>query len=74
MSKYPNFTQALRDLAPTNKERAAIIGCSERSVIMYLQGEALPHVERLKRIPSLDEALTRDIRPPASCELVQIPA
>lgn len=74
MIKYPHFVQALRELAPTNKERAAIIGCSERSIIMYLQCEALPHVEKVKRVPSLDEALTRDIRPAVSCEMVQIPA
>lgn len=72
--KYPHFVQALRELAPTNKERAAIIGCSERSVIMYLQCEALPHVERLKRIPALDDALSRDLRPQDPVHLVPIPA
>lgn len=74
MEKYPHFIQALRDLAPTNKERAAILGCSERSVIMYLQGEALPHVRTVKKVPSLDDALTRDLRPQIPVDMVQIPA
>lgn len=74
MEKYPHFIQALRELAPTNKERAAILGCSKRSVIMYLQGEALPHVTTVKKVPSLDDALTRDLRPQLPGELVQNPA
>lgn len=62
MSKYPHFTQALRELAPTNKERAALLGVSVRSVIYYLRGEYLPHQTTLKRHPQLDEALARDVQ------------
>lgn len=72
---YPNFYLALVNLAPTHEARAAILGCSKRSVISYLQGEALPHVEKVKRIQALDEALTCDIRPSEHCpEMMHIPA
>lgn len=71
---YPHFTAAVRALARTNAERAAIIGCSERAVILYMQGKALPHVVKVKRIPELDHALTRDIRGETSSEEVHIPA
>lgn len=74
MSKYPNFRDALLKLAPTNRERAALLGVSERSVIYYLQGVSLPPVEKVKRFPVLDDALTLDIRPETRAETMQIPA
>lgn len=72
--RYPHFVQALRDLAPTDAERARLLGVSERSVKYYLSGDMLPHAATVKRIPELDDALTRDIRPQIPAQMVQIPA
>jgi hypothetical protein len=60
---WPNFRNALLDLAPTNRERAEMLGCSERTVAYYLSGLMLPPVEKVKRYPSLDRALTLDVAP-----------
>lgn len=60
-TKYPAFSQALRDLAPTNRERAALLGVSVRSVIYYIRGDFLPPAEVVKRHPQLDEALAYDL-------------
>lgn len=67
---YPHFRDALTELAPTNTERAKLLGVSRRSVEYYLAGKGLPPVEKVKLIDVLDEALTRDIRP----KRTQIPA
>lgn len=74
MSKYPNFLLALRALGRTNDEIAARLGCSKSMLYVYLRGDALPPVEKVKRIPELDEALTLDIRPAIQADRVQIPA
>ena len=74
MSKYPHFREALLKLAPTNRERAELLGVSERSIAYYLSGELLPPVEKVKRFPDLDEALTRDLRPKSHHERAQVPA
>lgn len=73
-SKYPNFSNALRQLAKTNRERAEVLGVSERSVVNYLYGVRLPPVEIVKQFPALDEALTRDIRPSKPHQNTQLPA
>lgn len=70
MSKYPNFVEALRGLGKNNDERAAKLGVSKSALYYYLRGDTLPPIEKVKRIPELDNALTRDFRP----EEVQIPA
>lgn len=62
MSKYPHVSQAIRELAPTNRERAACLGVSVRTVIYYMRGDYLPPAEIIKRYPQLDEALDRDLR------------
>lgn len=67
---YPHFRAALLRLAPTNRERAELLDVSERAIAYYLSGAMLPPVEKVKRFPDLDEALTRDLRP----STVQIPA
>lgn len=75
MSKYPHFSEALRELGNTNEERAKVLGVSRTSFYLYLRGEMLPPVEKVKRFPSLDEALTRDIRgEQTECQIAQIPA
>lgn len=75
MSKYPHFVEALRDLGSTNTEIAARLGVSKSALYYYLRCETLPPVEKVKRFPTLDEALTRDIRGESSaCTLVQTPA
>lgn len=61
--KYPHFIAALRDLAPTGREIAEKLGCSRRMAVYYLAERYLPPVEKVKLYPSLDHALTRDIRP-----------
>ena len=58
---YPNFASAVRNLAPTIGEIAAILGVSERSVANYLAGDALPHVLKVKKFPVLDRALSQDL-------------
>jgi len=63
MHKYPHFVEALRNLAPTNRERAARMSVSVRAVNTYFRGTTLSHVLKVKQIPELDDALTRDIRP-----------
>lgn len=76
MSKYPHFSQALRELAPTNKERAARLGVSVRSVIYYMRGDFLPPTKVIKRHPQLDAALARDMaqQAPASTDCALIAA
>ena len=39
----------------------------------YLRGDILPPVEKIKRIPELDEALTLDFQAINQGDLVQIP-
>lgn len=68
--QYPCFTESLRQLAATNRERAKLLGVCERSIVDYLNGTRLPPVEKVKRFAALDDALTRDIRGPSA----QIPA
>jgi predicted transcriptional regulator len=72
MSKYPHFREALIKLAPTNRERAELLGVSERSIAYYLSGVSLPPVEKVKRFPDLDEALTHDLRPKSHHEIAHI--
>jgi len=72
MNKYPHFVQALRNLGVTNDERAARLGVSRSALYYYLRGEMLPPVEKVKRIPELDDALTRDIR--GDQAMVQVPS
>jgi predicted transcriptional regulator len=60
---YPNFAQALRELAATDAQRAALLGVSRRMVLSYKRGDSLPSVDKVKRHAALDDALTRDIRP-----------
>lgn len=74
MHPYPNFKKALIELAPTNEERARLLGCSVRSIAYYLSGEMLPPVEKVKIFITLDEALTIDIRSKIGPQMVQIPA
>lgn len=74
MNKYPNFLAALRALGRTNDEIATRLGCSKSMLYVYLRGEALPPVEKVKRIPELDDALTRDIRSDFQAGIAQIPA
>lgn len=74
MSKYPHFVEALRGLGKNNDERAARLGVSKSTLYYYLRGDMLPSVEKVKRIPELDEALTRDFHPETHCGNVQIPA
>lgn len=75
MDKYPHFRAALLQLGPTNEERAARLGVSLRSLYLYLRGDILPPVEKIKQFPELDEALTLDIRPISkAAEQVQVPA
>jgi len=57
---YPEFATAVRNLAPTIEEIAAIMGVSPRSVAGYLSGTALPHTKIIKQLPAIDDALTRD--------------
>jgi hypothetical protein len=71
MNNYPNFRAALLKLASTNRERATLLGVSERSIANYLSSTTLPSVEKVKRFPELDDALTRDLRPSQS-EVVSI--
>jgi hypothetical protein len=63
MSKYPHFVEALRGLGSNNGERAARLGVSKSTLYCYLRGDSLPSIEKVKRIPVLDEALTRDFCP-----------
>lgn len=72
--KYPNFRRALIDRAPTNRQRAALLVVSERTIAYYLSGAILPPVEKVKQFPSLDQALTLDLAPKAGSNLVQTPA
>lgn len=74
MEKYPHFRQALISLAPTNRERAALLECSQRTVAYYLSGMMLPPVEKVKRFPTLDHALTLDLAPKLHTDMVQVPA
>jgi len=75
MSKYPHFAEALRELGSTPNEIATRLGVSRSALYYYLRGETLPSVEKIKRFPTLDEALTRDIRGESSeCQPAQIPA
>lgn len=74
MSKYPHFTEALRGLGNTNDECAQRLGVSRTSFYLYLRGEMLPPVEKVKRFPTLDNALTLDIRGEAhECSCTQVP-
>jgi hypothetical protein len=74
MSKYPHFVAALRNLGENNDERASRLGVSKSALYYYLRGQTLPPVEKVKRFPTLDEALTRDIRGEApECQIAQIP-
>jgi predicted transcriptional regulator len=74
MHRYPNFAKALTALAPNAKERARLLGVSERSITNYLAGRFLPPVEVVKRFPELDRALDRDIAAQIAAERQQIPA
>jgi len=60
---YPHFLSAIEQLAETDRERAAILGVSRRQVVSYRMGDALPRVEIVKRHPTIDDALTLDLRP-----------
>jgi predicted transcriptional regulator len=42
---YPNFAQALRELAATDAQRAALLGVSRRMVLSYKRGDSLPSVD-----------------------------
>ena len=72
--KYPRYLAALRNLGRTNDEIAAKLGCSKSMLYYYLRGEVLPPVEKIKRNPELDEALTLDFRHEIQSDLAQIPA
>lgn len=74
MKNYPHFRQALLDLAPTNRARANLLECSQRTIAYYLSGVMLPPVEKVKKFPTLDHALTLDLAPQIRTELVQVPA
>lgn len=63
MYKYPRFRDALLELAPTNRQRAALLGVSLRTLAYYLSGTMLPPVELVKQFPTLDHALTLDLPP-----------
>jgi hypothetical protein len=71
---YPNFQKALTALAPTNRQRAALLAVSERAIAYYLAGEILPPVEKVKLFPTLDHALTLDLAPKIDLEMAQVPA
>jgi hypothetical protein len=62
MSKYPHFVEALRNLGKNNDERAARLGVAKSTLYYYLRGDMLPPIEKVKRIPELDEALTLDFQ------------
>jgi transcriptional regulator with XRE-family HTH domain len=72
--KYPRYLVALRGLGRNNDEIAARLGCSKSMLYYYLRGDILPPVEKIKRIPELDEALTLDFQAINQGDLVQIPA
>jgi transcriptional regulator with XRE-family HTH domain len=59
--KYPRFAAALRQLAPTLREIADLIGRSERQVSYYLTGNAMPPADITARVPELHAALRRDL-------------
>lgn len=61
MSRYPHFVEALRKLEPTSTLRAQRLGVSRRSLFYYQRGDHLPPIEIIKREPTLDEALSRDL-------------
>lgn len=70
---YPHFKNAMLRLAPTNRERAALLECSQRAIAYYLSGVMLPPVEKVKKFPTLDHALTLDLAPEIRTDIVQIP-
>ncbi len=74
MNKYPRYLEALRNLGTNNDEIAKRLGCSRSMLYYYLRGEVLPPVEKVKRIPELDDALTIDIRGENQVEIVQFSA
>jgi hypothetical protein len=74
MDKYPHFAKALRALGRTDMECAQALGVSRASFYNYLRGTSLPPVEKVKQHPSLDHALTLDIRGETPSECAQIPA
>lgn len=59
--KYPQFAQALRELAPTRADIAKKLAVSERSVYYYLAGRTIPHTRKLLPFPDLIEALSQDL-------------
>jgi len=69
MSRYPNFDQALRNIAPTPDEIAVKLGVSRRSVFYYLRGDYLPPLTVIKRVPELDDALDRDLSEQRQAEI-----
>lgn len=74
MDKYPHFTRALRALGTTDLECAERLGVSRSTFYNYLRGSSLPPVEKVKKLPELDHALTLDIRGENSCGCAHIPA
>jgi transcriptional regulator with XRE-family HTH domain len=72
--KYPHFAKALRALGKTDRECAQALGVSRGTFYNYLRGVSLPSVEKVKLHPTLDHALTLDIRGETGCECAHIPA
>jgi transcriptional regulator with XRE-family HTH domain len=55
-----NFQQALKELGPTDRERAERLGVTIRTITRYKREEILPNTERLLTIPTMLRALAAD--------------
>lgn len=60
--KYMYFRAALDAVAPTDRERCAILGIHPRTLTRYKAGQLPPPLPELMRRPELLQALAQDAK------------